>query len=142
MQKLFKLPKAVSLLLLLSFILVVGCDSDNGGDSDFQFCTVEEIEEQFATTDCIAEEFTMGCSNVECDNRANSGIGIKEISFGGASNCTVLDCETMECELRVSGESLLGFVAELKIGEMSGLPTGVFRVENQESAFVCFVVLP
>ena len=141
MQKIIQLWKVAAPILILSLFIFYSCDS--GGDDDFQFCTVEELQEQFANTECIAEEFVNGCSNIECGNRGMTGIGEKEISFGGSSICNIVDCETMECELRVSGsETLLGLVSELMIDETIGLPTGNFSIENQESTFECLIVQP
>ena len=140
MLKIPKMPKYLAAFIMLSFLFMTGCDSDSGGG--FLQCTNEEIRERF-TTDCIAEEFVTGCENIGCNNRRSVGMGEKEISIISNSDCTVIDCETMECDLRVSGEeNQLGLAAELSVDEETGFPTGVFILEDQESTFECLTFSP
>lgn len=137
MQKVFKVPKIVVPFILLCLFLVYGCDSGGGGE---HVCSFYEMQERFANTNCITEEFITGCSNLGCSNRGDAGIGVKEISaFRFSERCTFLDCETLECELRVSGESLFGLVSELSIDEMTMTPIGIFVLDEQESPFTCTV---
>ncbi len=123
--------------LFLCLVFTFSCDSNNANND--LICSVQEMQDRFAETNCIAEELVMGCSNINCRNVSRPGIGEKEIRFSGFSNrCTILDCETMECELLVSGTDFeLGLVSELVISKINGLPAGAFIINEAETPFDC-----
>jgi hypothetical protein len=113
-------------LLLLS--LYGGCGGSGG--SNELICSPEEMQDRFAETECIAEELITGCVNIEC-----LALGEPTISVGRFGNrCTLIDCETLECEpISISPSSVVsGFLTELVIDEMNGLPAGVFNIDGIE----------
>lgn len=135
-----KLPyHLISIIVLFPFV-IYGCDSNNANNE--LICSIQEMQERFANTECIAQELVSGCNNINCRNVGGSIIGEKEISFGGFSDrCTVLNCETMECELRVDGTDFEpGLMSELVISEMNGLPMGVFVIDETETPFDCVFI--
>lgn len=133
MQKICKIPKALISLLLLLFLFTAGCDdSKNFG----LLCSFEEMRERFANTDCIADEMVSGCTNITC----RGGV---EVSIGNFDEqCTVVDCETLECE-RITIESTFpstiasGFLTELMINPDNGLPSGIAVAEEMDLPFTC-----
>lgn len=136
MHKIFELSKISVFFVLLIVLLVYGCDSD-GGNS--QNCSLEEIREQFANTECIADEMVNGCPNLVCESIEPNSILIGRFR----DNCSEIDCETLECELLVGGDQLvLGMLSELVIDEISGLPTGFVVIGEDQAPFECLIAVP
>ena len=122
-----------NLYLILPIIILVsygGC----GDDGPF-VCDSQLMRDRFADTDCIAEEFIIGCQNIFCRADRTNVVNISE-------QCLVIDCETLECErISVSTTTVLpGFMTDLFISENNGLPAGNFVVDEQENPFTCAFV--
>ena len=132
MQKVFKFPKVFVPFILLSLFLLYSCDSNNSGEF---VCEFDEMQERFTNTDCIADEMVTGCTNLSC--------GGVEVSVGNFDEqCTVVDCETLECE-RITVETTFpstiasGFLTELVINPDNGLPSGIAVADEMEFPFTC-----
>jgi len=127
-----------NILILLVPILII---SLYGGCGDSNNCAFLEYEENLANSECLAEDFLnmkllRGCSIfVGC-----RGIDTRISRFG---KCTVIDCETLECEeIFFEGEPFTGFMAELENDMTNILPTGVFVIEEMEIPFECLFAQP
>ena len=123
------------MLLFLILFLYGGCGNDD------KICAFQEYEENLANSECIAEDFLnmkllRGCSLfVGCN-----GTDTRILNFG---TCTVIDCETLECEdILFEGEQFTGFMAELENGMTNILPTGVFVINEMEIPFSCLFASP
>jgi len=128
-----------NILILLVPILIIslygGC-----GDDD-KICAFQEYEENLANSECLAEDFLnmkllRGCSLfVGCN-----GTDTRIFNF---DTCTVIDCETLECEdIFFEGEQFTGFMAELENDMTNILPTGVFVINEMEIPFECLFAAP
>jgi hypothetical protein len=127
-----------NILILLVPILII---SLYGGCGDSNNCAFLEYEENLANSECLAEDFIdmkllRGCS---------IGIGCNgmDTSIFNFDTCTVIDCETLECEnIFFEGEPFTGFMAELENDMTNILPTGVFVIEEMEIPFECLFFVP
>ena len=127
-----------NIILLLMPVLILCL---YGGCGDSNNCAFLEYEENLANSECLAEDFNnmrllRGCSiTVNC-----SGIDTRISRFG---KCTVIDCETLECEeILFEGEPVSGFMAELENDMTNILPTGVFVIDEMEIPFECIYNSP
>lgn len=127
--------KMKNILILLVPILIIllygGCSNSNNE----LVCNIEEMQTRFANTDCIAEELVFGCTNIFCRSEDASAVNFDE-------NCSVVDCETLECErIELSTEPIVttlpGFMTDLNISDLNGLPTGNFLINDMEILFGC-----
>lgn len=120
-------------------MIIISCDS-NDGNNDL-ICSVQKMEDRFASTGCIAEELVTGCANIECGTVGGPTIGSGDISVGRfGERCAVIDCETLECDPIVVGSSsfVTGILTNLVINDINGLPEGIFVIEGfDDTPFEC-----
>ena len=125
MEKTRKFLLFIPIITIL--IIIISCDDRCGYKNDELMCSLEQMQDRFANTSCIAEELIAGCSNIFC--RSTEEPVIRAANF--INDCRVVDCETLACNTIVFGTSggemlVPGFLTELVINEMSGLPSGLF----------------
>lgn len=112
-------------------------------------CSTEKLAEKAGESECLAEDFirSFGCPNMGCFSND------PDISTGDRRACTFIDCETLSCDdLRLTTffpeesiqttEVVSGLIADISVDEMSGLPMGVFLVDDLQSEFTCGVAVP
>lgn len=131
-----KLPYYLISVIFLFLFVIYGCDSNNANND--LICSIQEMQDRFANTQCIADELVSGCTNILC-----SGIDVSVLSFN--ENCIVVDCETLECQgIRIENTNPItivsGLLTELSISELNGLPMGVFVINETETPFDCIFI--
>ena len=107
--------------------MIISCDDKRDSKNDELICSLEQMRDRFANTSCIAEELVTGCSNIFC--RSTEEPLIRAANF--INDCRVVDCETLACNTLLvgtpGGEMLVpGFLTELVINKINGLPSGLF----------------
>jgi len=113
--------------IITILIMIISCDDSCGYKNDELTCSLEQMQDRFANTSCIAEELVAGCSNILCKSTGEPAIRASNF----VNDCRVVDCETLACDTIVvgtpGGEMLVpGFLTELVINEMNELPSGLF----------------
>lgn len=129
--------KNLKLILILFYLFsFLACDNNNSDDE--QFCQLDEFMENVANSECLAEELLAGCSNVDCSG-SNPSTSVNLLS------CSFVDCETLSCE-SISFVNINqsidqpGLMAEISIDELTGLPAGIFVLEDLENDFKCGIL--
>lgn len=134
------MKKLVFLFSVSLMFAITACDDECINCTPKSFCSSDELRENVASSVCLAEDYItgFGCPNFSCFSHD------PDINDGDLSTCTVIDCQTLNCEdMRVDfGPPQPGLIADISIDEMSGLPVGLFIVDELESEFSCGVVFP